>query len=247
MADTGALVGCSNLIRRYVDDKFVNYPCSFSDDWKTKLVEYADKNIRLTIWDNPKTTHRLGYERGAVGFIVAFNIRDSNTFENLNKHISKIKKMTLNPAIVIVGTYSDEQYDRKVTDAEAREFCDNMNVPYFEVSAKTSINCAEAFEALIGKCLENRLIEEVSDKFVKDAKTLQATLKGEIKNKFSFNKDRKQLKVTALKLFITKVEDQNMSPEEAIKKTYEGADVDKETVEAGALKTRFSSMVKKYI
>ncbi len=49
---------------------------------------------------------------------------------------------------MIVGNKSDLTRERTVSFNEANEFCENLKIPYFEVSAKTGANVSNMFENL---------------------------------------------------------------------------------------------------
>lgn len=89
------------------------------------------------------------YCKGAGAAILAYDITDLNSFNQLSSHAKTIKSAQENALLVIIGTKYDlveEDPDmRQVPIQEAREFAERLNAAFFETSARTNINVEEVF------------------------------------------------------------------------------------------------------
>ena len=80
-------------------------------------------------------------------FLYYADIRDSNKFP-----------------FIVIGNKIDLDRDRAVTEEDARSWCDNQSIPYYQTSAKTSENVTSAFfhalEMFIGANANQQGIEK---------------------------------------------------------------------------------------
>lgn len=83
--------------------------------------------------------------------MVAFDLTDKASFDNVDKWIQCVRRDDTDPVLdfVIVGLKSDEVAKRAVPCKIAQRLADSKGVPYFEISARYSKNLDEAFQALI--------------------------------------------------------------------------------------------------
>lgn len=90
------------------------------------------------------------YCRGAGAAILAYDITDYNSFQQLLIHVESIRSSQNNILIVIIGTKYDLVVEnpemRQVTTEEARQFTESLNATFFETSARTNINVEEVFD-----------------------------------------------------------------------------------------------------
>ena len=72
------------------------------------------------------------------------------SFEVINKFIQIVKENLINPKLVLFGNKIDiEKEEWEVTSEEAKEFAKKLNLPYFEMSAKTRQGVNEGFSYAI--------------------------------------------------------------------------------------------------
>lgn len=92
------------------------------------------------------------YCKGAGAAILAYDITDSHSFEQLSNYLESIKSSQEPDTIrlVIVGTKLDLVQEnpefRQVSCEEARRFSDTVNAVFFETSARTNINVENVFD-----------------------------------------------------------------------------------------------------
>lgn len=89
------------------------------------------------------------YCKGAGAAILAYDITDSNSFNQLSVLVETVKSSQDNVILVIIGNKYDLVEEnpemRQVSIQEARELADSVNATYFETSARTNINVEEVF------------------------------------------------------------------------------------------------------
>lgn len=115
-----------------------------------------DMCIRIQLWDTAGQERYKSivqsYYRGSTGIILAFDITNRNSFENVrawyNEMVDKHSGID-SASIVLVGNKSDLDASRTVTAKEARELADELCIPYIETSAKSNTNITELFNQLI--------------------------------------------------------------------------------------------------
>ena len=90
------------------------------------------------------------------GFLLVFAINDAESFELLKGKYERVMKGKHGEPcpIVLVGNKSDLESERKVSTKDAKDLANLWKVDYIETSAKTSVNCKEAFEILSAKIVE---------------------------------------------------------------------------------------------
>lgn len=149
IGDSG--VGKSCLLLRFADDTYTeSYISTIGVDFKTITVELEDKVVKYQIWDTAGQerfrTITASYYRGAHGIIVAYDITNMESFNNVKMWLSEIERYEgdgLNK--LLVGNKSDLASERQVEYAVAKEFADSLNIPFLETSAKDSTNVEQAF------------------------------------------------------------------------------------------------------
>ena len=82
-----------------------------------------------------------------------YDITDQNSFKNLGNWIKQIRANTQpNTCIVLAGNKVDK-LDRAVTKEEGARFGKELNMSFFESSAKTNQNVNEVFNCLVEEML----------------------------------------------------------------------------------------------
>lgn len=150
-------VGKSSLMNRFVNNEFD------AQSFHTIGVEFLNKDIHINdttftmqIWDTAGQerfkTLRTPFYRGADCCMLCYDVTEKATFENLGMwrkeftHYADVRDENAFP-FVLIGNKIDEP-DRKVTTAEAEEWCAaNGKMAYFETSAKDNTNVEKAFAA----------------------------------------------------------------------------------------------------
>ncbi|XP_018313322.1 ras-related protein Rab-3 [Mycetomoellerius zeteki] len=130
-------VGKTSFLFRYADDSFTSaFVSTVGIDFKVKTVFRHDKRVKLQIWDTAGQeryrTITTAYYRGAMGFILMYDITNEESFNSVQDWVTQIKNYSWdNAQVILVGNKCD------------------MEEENFETSAKENINVKAVFEQLV--------------------------------------------------------------------------------------------------
>ena len=150
-----ASVGKTSIFNKFTTGDFSKiYKSTIAAEFKSKLLK-VNKNLwaKLVIWDTCGTENYRSltrqYYRGADGAIIIFDLTDQSSFNDLKKWIKDIKNYgEKDIQIIIVGNKLDLFNQRKVTQSQANNFCNENKYKYIEASAKDGTNLLKIFEEL---------------------------------------------------------------------------------------------------
>ena len=134
-------------------------PTMFKVSFSQVKIDLDDVCVKFLVWDPdaaPQNCRLLpSYYRGADGFILAFNIADRESFDDLSAWYQRIvDHATCDFCVLLVGTMCDLKDRREVNYVEAKEFATTKGMAYIEVSAKDETNIElilPTLAALIGE------------------------------------------------------------------------------------------------
>jgi len=160
IGDSG--VGKSCLLLRFADDAFTeSYISTIGVDFRFRTVKIDNKTIKLQIWDTAGQerfrTITSAYYRGADGIIMVFDVTNTESFDHVNDWLKEVNRYAAEGTVkLLVGNKSDRTADKAVTEAQAKEFADELGIPFIETSAKSSKNVEEAFLTMAGELIRQR-------------------------------------------------------------------------------------------
>ena len=186
-----ASVGKTSIFNKFTTGDFSKiYKSTIAAEFKSKLLK-VNKNLwaKLVIWDTCGTENYRSltrqYYRGADGAIVIFDLTDQSSFNDLKKWIKDIKNYgEKDIQIIVVGNKLDLFNQRKVTQSQANNFCNENKYKYIESSAKDGTNLLKIFEELTFDLTtkhQQKIQDEINKKF--QMKNLEIMAKEENKNK----------------------------------------------------------------
>jgi len=161
-------VGKTSFLFRYADDSFTSaFVSTVGIDFKVKTVFRNDKRVKLQIWDTAGQeryrTITTAYYRGAMGFILMYDITNEESFNAVQDWVTQIKTYSWdNAQVVLVGNKSDMQNDRIVALERGKQFAEHLGLDFFETSAKENINVKQVFDSLVDKIC-NKMSENLND------------------------------------------------------------------------------------
>jgi|UniRef100_A0A7S4C9R9 Ras-related protein Rab-1A len=149
IGDSG--VGKSCLLLRFADDTYTeSYISTIGVDFKIRTIELEGKTIKLQIWDTAGQerfrTITSSYYRGAHGIIVVYDVTDMESFNNVKTWLSEIDKYATDKVNkLLVGNKCDLVVKKVVDFQTAKDFADQLEIPFLETSAKNATNVEQAF------------------------------------------------------------------------------------------------------
>lgn len=148
-------VGKTSFLFRYADDSFTSaFVSTVGIDFKVKTVIRREKRMKLQIWDTAGQeryrTITTAYYRGAMGFILMYDVTNEESFNSVQDWVTQIKTYSWdNAQVILVGNKSDMESERVVTYDRGKQLADQLGLEFFETSAKENINVKNVFERLV--------------------------------------------------------------------------------------------------
>lgn len=148
-------VGKTSFLFRYADDSFTSaFVSTVGIDFKVKTVFRNDKRIKLQIWDTAGQeryrTITTAYYRGAMGFLLMYDITNQDSFNAVQDWATQIKTYSWdNAQVILVGNKCDLEDDRIVPTEDSQRLAEELGFQFFEASAKDNINVKQVFERLV--------------------------------------------------------------------------------------------------
>uniref|UniRef100_A0A4X2LTR0 small monomeric GTPase n=1 Tax=Vombatus ursinus TaxID=29139 RepID=A0A4X2LTR0_VOMUR len=111
-------VGKTSFLFRYADDSFTSaFVSTVGIDFKVKTVFKNEKRIKLQIWDTAGQeryrTITTAYYRGAMGFILMYDITNEESFNAVQDWSTQIKTYSWdNAQVILVGNKCDMEDER---------------------------------------------------------------------------------------------------------------------------------------
>lgn len=110
--------------------------------------------MKLQIWDTAGQeryrTITTAYYRGAMGFILMYDVTNEESFNSVQDWVTQIKTYSWdNAQVILVGNKSDMEAERVVTYERGKQLADQLGLEFFETSAKENINVKNVFERLV--------------------------------------------------------------------------------------------------
>ena len=99
------------------------------------------------------------FARRNEGFILMYAISDLQSFDYLGHYYNRILSAKNGDPfpIIVVGNKCDLEKERQVETARGQELADEINCPFFEISAKERINIDECFHTLLVNMRNSRI------------------------------------------------------------------------------------------
>ncbi|KAH1017883.1 ras-related protein Rab-3 [Dendroctonus ponderosae] len=173
-------VGKTSFLFRYADDSFTSaFVSTVGIDFKVKTVFRHDKRVKLQIWDTAGQeryrTITTAYYRGAMGFILMYDITNEESFNSVQDWVTQIKTYSWdNAQVILVGNKCDMEDDRVISFERGKQLAEQLGVEFFETSAKENINVKAVFERLV-----DIICDKMSDSLDTDPTLMSGSGKGQ--------------------------------------------------------------------
>ena len=158
-------VGKTSLIKRYTKDQFGGvYLTTVGMDFQDKIIELEDKKVRLQVWDTAGQERfrnvTKSYFQSSKGLLVVYDITDKESFEKINFWVDNIKNNAPeNAKLILVGNKCDLANERKVSYEEGENYAKNLNIKFFEASARDGTNVNELFFYLANEIYQDNKLK----------------------------------------------------------------------------------------
>ena len=145
------------MIHRFIYDSFDdNYQATIGIDFMSQKVYVEDKIIVLNLWDTAGQERFKSlipsYIKDSAVAIVCFDVTSRDSFNSVGKWIEDARALREDDVMLILaGNKADLTEHRQVSEKEARELADNLNLMFFETSAKTGLNIKTMFNEMAKK------------------------------------------------------------------------------------------------
>eukprot|EP01125_Pyxidicula_operculata_P015106 TRINITY_DN5101_c0_g1_i1.p1 TRINITY_DN5101_c0_g1~~TRINITY_DN5101_c0_g1_i1.p1 ORF type:complete len:1147 (-),score=330.31 TRINITY_DN5101_c0_g1_i1:861-4301(-) len=165
IGDSG--VGKTNLLGRWMDDRFLTTSATINVEFATKSFEVGGKVIKVQLWDTAgQEQYRSvtrSYYRKAHGCILVYDITDNHTFTKLEDWLKDVKEApgNENTQVLLVGNKSDLEEKREVDTDRGIEFSRKNGINFLETSALSGDNVSRAFQIVLTD------IYKLSEKYAK--------------------------------------------------------------------------------
>lgn len=164
LGDSG--VGKSSLILRWTMDTFSpSLTSTVGVNFKSKKVTVANELTQVQVWDTAgqENFHKIttSYYKGAQGILLVYDVTDRKTLENVEYWIKNIKSHASDTVqIALIGNKTDvrvsEHHNITHCATERGEaVATKFGIPFFETSAKDSMNVDHAFLTLVRLIVES--------------------------------------------------------------------------------------------
>jgi len=160
IGDSG--VGKSCLLLRFADDTYTeSYISTIGVGFKIRTIELDGKTIKLQIWDTAGQerfrTITSSYYRGAHGIIIVYDVTDQESFNNVKQWLQEIDRYASESVNkLLVGNKSDLTTKKVVDYTTAKEYADQLRIPFLETSAKSATNVEQAFVTMAAE-IKNKM------------------------------------------------------------------------------------------
>lgn len=167
LGDSG--VGKTSLVARLTNpERPLNHDISatMGIEFDTQMLTTASGDkVKAQIWDTAGQERFARvllptYFRKAKGVILVYDITNAKSFESLSERwMAQLNDHAASDdlAKLLVGNKADLEASREVSEAQARQFCQEYGMEFLETSAKSGQNVLSSFEKLIGIVHERAL------------------------------------------------------------------------------------------
>jgi small GTP-binding protein len=151
IGDSG--VGKTALVNRMSDDRFApSHVPTVGSQFVTVSLTVDANDLVFELWDTAgQEVYRSlvsFYARDAKGAFVVLDITSTSSFNGLGEWVSFIRRESPSVKILVFANKTDLAGERRVNVQDIRDFAEANAVEFFEGSAKTGENVADAFERM---------------------------------------------------------------------------------------------------
>ena len=88
---------------------------------------------------------------------MVFDVTNNDSFDHVNDWLKEVNRYAAEGTVkLLVGNKCDRTADRVITEEQAKEFANELGIPYIETSAKSAKNVEEAFLTMAGQLIKQK-------------------------------------------------------------------------------------------
>ncbi len=161
-------VGKTNLLIRYIDDKFEpSQKATIGIDFLAKDLVVDSRMVKVQFWDTAgqekyKAVTNSSY-KFAHGIIFVYDVTSRHSFQKLGVWLETLNNSVHQTVkLMLIGNKIDLLEEREVSASEGELYAKTNNMYFWETSALSNQGkCVQkAFDALIEDCLKDHLRSE---------------------------------------------------------------------------------------
>ena len=159
-------VGKSSLLKVLCDESFTTeHVSTIGVDYGTISLEKEKKQYKFCLWDTSGNKSFLpitrSYFNGSVACLLLFDLNDPQTFQNAIEWYHKYRYKCPDNLVILIGSKVDKMYKTcslyknspltygKIGEDSVRQFIEEYQLPYIEVSSLTGQNVSELKDLII--------------------------------------------------------------------------------------------------
>ncbi len=174
-------VGKTSLTHRYMSDTFSPTVLTVTPDFNVKRLEVDQERIRLHVWDTAgqERFDSLSYKhyRGANGVLLVYDVTRKSTFDDVALWLENIRKHCHQDMhAVLVGNKCDLMKEREVSYAEGERLSKELEISFFETSAKDNHLVTSAFIELIKLILNETTFPLLTPRYLENSNDVHKIL-----------------------------------------------------------------------
>ena len=174
-------MGKTSLTHRYMSDTFSPTAPTVTPDFNVKRLQVNQERIRLHVWDTAgqERFDSLSYKyyRGANGVLLVYDITRKSTYDDVALWLENIRKHCHQDMhAVLVGNKCDLKKEREVSYADGEKLSKELEMPFFETSAKDNYHVTSAFTELIKSILNETTFPLLTPRYLENGNDVQKIL-----------------------------------------------------------------------
>ena len=167
-------VGKTQILNRKKTGEFdKNIICTIGVDFRVLEVpikqDKSNQNIKLKVFDTSGQEKFESvikhYVQQAYAVVLVYDITDKRSFEHIGNWLNMANKNAPEDAVYfLVGNKTDLDDERKVSTEKAKQYANDNDMRFFEVSAMNGENIDNLFAAIGQACAEKYVNDLTNDK-----------------------------------------------------------------------------------
>ncbi|NHI92406.1 MAG: GTP-binding protein [Candidatus Lokiarchaeota archaeon] len=159
-------VGKTSLLVRSIENKFEEeYLSTIGVDFYIKDINIENEAIKMQIWDTggeeKYSSVRPSYYMNAVGAIIVYDVTKPSTFRSIPRWMSEVQKFC--PSIPMIIAENKIDLPREIPENQVNKQIHQLNIPYFQTSAKDDINVEKMFKYFAEMIMKLKIIPSKPD------------------------------------------------------------------------------------